>query len=325
MKKALFLLLAWMAAAVPAPAMALFDNPRNPCKYVNQCTSDECACRRRYCLFDVEGSFDIGAGYRDDCFKWNTVSPNPHSEKPRRLQESWNNIGMGILELNTEVLAYEHWLFKGDFDYGWFEQIKQQKVTGFNFSQWRFINATSKVKGVVYDISAGFGYQLNWDCPWASIAPLAGWSYEYQYFKNNHYFNHISHSEFKENNHYKFSWNGPWIGFAAVYFVCSEWQFYLDYAFHWAQFRAKFHDSFLTHREQLIHSRSNQAYGNEVTVGTSYQFCVDWFLGFKFNYKEFWADKATTSLKRRTEGPHDHQKNIRWETYYLTAEVGYLF
>lgn len=237
---------------------------------------------------------------------------------------------MGIVETNVQFLACEHWLFKADFNYGWFDKIKQQKMTGYDFYTSTAIDATSKVKGSVYDISGALGYQFNWDCFRLSVAPLVGWSYYHQHFKNTHYFNHLNDQAFDARNHYKFSWNGPWIGFAAAYQVCCEWQFYVDYSFHWSDFRARYHDfSLNTFNENartcLAHGKSNSAYGNEVTVGTTYQFCENWFLGFKFNYKDFWANNAKTDNRKFDNTAHYRTKNIQWNSYFATVDIGYIF
>jgi hypothetical protein len=305
MKKILSLLLACMAAATIA-------------------VSEECDYSQPYgtyfCL-DADCFIDIGAGYRNDNFKWTTLSHLPFPEETRTLHEKWKNIGMGIIEVNAQMLAREHWLFKFDFDYGWFDQIKQQTVYGFNFNRRAPFRVTSKTSGAVYDVSGAFGYEFDLSYFCLSFAPLIGWSYDYQFFKNHHYCERKR--EFRTNNQHRFTWNGPWIGFAATYWVCPVWQFYLDYAFHFAQFKAHFHDIFL--EAHSGHSTGNQAYGNQATVATSYQFCEDWFLGFKFDYKDFWCDKATTSIRGIGEGARTHQKQIRWTSYYATVELGYMF
>lgn len=232
---------------------------------------------------------------------------------------------MGIVETNAQFLACEQWLFKVDFNYGWFDKIKQQKVTGVDLVTGQLINASSKVEGSVYDISGALGYQFNLDRFCLSLAPLVGWSYYHQHYKNHHYFDHCIHEEFRVQNQYKFSWNGPWVGFATAYQVCPEWQFYLDYAFHWAEFKAKFFDVFIA--ACPANSKTQRGYGNEVTVGTTYQFCENWFLGFKFDYKDFWANKCHTSLRYENGDGHERatQKNIEWSSYYATVDAGYLF
>ena len=281
--------------------------------------------------FDSVLSFDIGGGYRQDKFQWKTF---PVNNPGTVLHEKWKNMEMGIIETNAQFLACDHYLLKFDFDYGWFDKQKHQTITGYDYDTGTvFEYLTSKTRGQVYDLSAAIGYQINLDCYRISVAPLVGWSYYHQRFKNPTYeglFEGVRGEFTNVHNKSRYSWNGPWLGFAAAYQICCEWQFYVDYAFHWAELNGKITDLFLAGApilgtEYSTRIRSSNAYGNEVTVGTTYQFCEDWYLGFKFNYKDFWTNKghlSTEILEVREKSP---LRSTCWQSFFATVDIGYTF
>jgi hypothetical protein len=312
MKKRLFLVLACLASAAQAFAEVCYSD-------CNNCFG-----------FDSVLSFDIGGGYRQDRFQWKTFPVASET----RIKEEWKNVNMGIVETNVQFLACEHYLFKFDFDYGWFDRQRHQSIRGFDFiTASEFANLNSKIRGQAYDLSGAIGYQFNWDCYRIALAPLVGWSYYHQRFKNPSYsgfLNGVTGDFLDIRNRYRYSWNGPWLGFAVAYQVCCELQYYIDYAFHWSELNGRFRDFFLAGRplaadDYSSRIRSNRAYGNEVTVGATYQFCPDWFLGLKFNYKDFWTDKGhiSTSIDDLTE--RSPLRRAQWQSWFVTVDIGYTF
>ena len=277
----------------------------------NDCCSD--------CFgFDSVLTFDVGGGYRNDNLKW-----KHHPDDATSIQEKWSNIGMGIVEANANFLACEHYLLKADFDYGWFNDSGHQTYKVFDTDvltdDWK-----AKVRGNVYDISGGVGYQFNFDCYRASLAPLVGYSYQYQRFKSHKYRDILdegSDSEFFKNT-YTYRWRGPWVGAAFVWQPCCDWLLFFDYAFHWSRLRAKIDEHFLL-GQRAATLKFNTAYGNEFTVGANYVFCDWWFMGVKFNYKQFWANKGC--LHGHEDEDDSRTRDLDWISYNVTLDIGYTF
>ena len=97
MKKYLFLALAYFPLTIQSLVAG--------CCSLSNCSDD--------CLgFDAVVTFDVGGGYRNDSLKWDVF---PAYRPGRVIQEQWNNVGLGVVELNAQFLACEHYYVKADF------------------------------------------------------------------------------------------------------------------------------------------------------------------------------------------------------------------
>lgn len=270
--------------------------------------------------FDSVLTFDVGGGYRNDSLKWKTF---PESNPGRVIEERWKNIGLGIIETNAQFLACEHYLLKADFDYGWFTNSGSQRYTAEGGTGIP-LDYKSSPRGNAYNISGGLGYQFNFDCYRVSFAPLVGYSYHQQRFKSRKYSNQLvtTDEDIYAHNDYKFRWSGPWVGFAMAYQATCELQLYFDYSYHWARFRGTVKENFLL-GELPSHLRSNRAYGNEFTVGGTYTFCDYWFIGVKYDYKQFCGNKGKFS----NEGASTSSalRKLNWQSSAITLDIGYTF
>ena len=182
----------------------------------------------------------------------------------------------------------------------------------------------SRPTGNVYDLSAGVGYQFNFDCTYISFAPLVGYSCHQQRYKNRAYKNlHIPlEADILAHNNYIFRWSGPWVGFALAYQATCELQLYFDYYYHWSRFRGKVREHFVF-PQFPDHLRSNRVYGNEFIVGGVYTFCDYWYIGVKFDYKEFCGNKGKSRIQ------HTHfdsaLRKLNWRSSTATLDIGYEF
>ena len=273
------------------------------------------------CLgFDSVLTFDIGGGYRRDDLKWRTF---PAANPGRQVEERWQNIGLGVVEANAQFLVCEHFLLKADFDYGWFTNSGHQRYFA-NGGVGENVAIKSRPRGNVYDLSGGLGYQFNLDSVRISFAPLAGYSYHQQRFKSRSYENLLNPiaEDLLYHNGYKFRWSGPWVGFALVYQATCEFLVYVDYSYHWARFRGTVKEHFLI-GELPSHLRSNRAYGNEVTVGGVYTFCDYWFVGVRYNFKQFCGHKGSSNIENDSE--RSALRNLDWKSSTVTLDIGYSF
>lgn len=272
--------------------------------------------------FDSVLTFDVGGGYRKDNLSWEAF---PKEAPGVEIQQEWKNVGMGIVEANAVFLACDHILLKADFDYGWFCDSGHQSLKEFYYG-YLTRDITSSVKGNAYDISGGLGYQFNFNCLRTTFAPLAGYSYNQQRFKNRNYQNQFDRSEdkFHAHNSYNYRWSGPWLGFSLGFNPCRVWQFYFDYAFHWAYFRGSVKEKFYKIQPE-VRLRSKQCYGNEFITGAIYNFCDGWSLGFKFNYKKFFGSNGHWQPIVHGGAEKSSLRKIRWNSWYASAVIGYDF
>ena len=268
--------------------------------------------------FESVLTFDVGGGYRSDNLNWKRF-PSETSE----ISEKWENIGMGVVETNASFLACEHYLFRADFDSGWFEKSGKQTYTTYSDNVLTE-ELKARTRGQVYDVSGGIGYQFNIPCYRTSIAPLVGYSYNYQRFKNSQYVNQLTDPEVTTTSHnrYKYRWNGPWLGLDLVTQPYCDLLIFFDYEFHWSTLNADIHENFVEGQEPAKVKLDN-CYGNEYTVGSSYVFCDEWFLGLKFNYKQFWGNKGHYRVE--DQETKIAVRDLNWETYSITLDVGYNF
>lgn len=284
------------------------------CGYPDWCTS----C----CGFDSVFTVGVGGGYRNDQLKWKRF---PKALPGIEVEEKWKNIGMGVVDANAAFLACDHYLFKVDFNYGWFDCSGRQTFDVFD-NNVLIQSLNSKTTGRVYDISGAIGYQFNFECYRFSLAPLVGYSYNYQRFKNKSYHDNLYNpdAEFGFRNTYKFRWSGPWAGFGFAYQPCCDWLLFFDYAFHWANFRGSLDEQFpFVGRLKGARIRSNGGHGNEFTVGGTYLFSDCWWLSLKFNYKEFCGSGG----RYRTDNDIDDSslRKLSWRSYIIALNIGYSF
>lgn len=271
--------------------------------------------------FESVLTFDIGGGYRQDNIEWKTY---PVAAPGTVIKEKWKDVGMGIVETNAQFLACDHYLFKFDFDWGWFNKSGKQEVTNFDFNTNLLTQSLhSRTKGRVYNIDGKVGYQFNFGCYRYAITPLIGYSYHFQKLKNNEYHNELTGLTNNYTNNYKYRWRGPTVGVAAAFQIECNWQLFFEYTFHWARYRAKFVDSFLATLPGK--QKSNNAHGNEYTLGTSYEFCPDWLLIIKVNYKNFFNNKGRTETVTDFGNDISPLRKLRWESLNATIDVAYVF
>jgi hypothetical protein len=304
MKKQLFLAFACLSAAIHSLA-------------ADYCTPD---CCMDTFGFDSILTFDVGGGYRNDSLRWKVF---PSTNPGREIEEKWKNLGLGVIEVNAQFLACEHFLLKGDFDYGWFSNNGSQRYIGIGGVAPE-ISLKAKPRGHLYNLSGGVGYQFNFDCYRVSFAPLVGYSYHQQLLKSRKYIDELNPllPETLAHNDYKLRWSGPWVGFALAYQATCELQLYFDYSYHWTRFHATVKEHFLL-GQQPANLRSNRAFGNEFIVGGIYTFCDYWFVGLKFNYKEFQGTKGKEHLD--TIDLVSPLRKLHWCSSTVTLDIGYTF
>lgn len=262
------------------------------------------------------GSFDIGGGYRQDHFNWDTHLPFLPQTK---IQEQWNNISIGVIEANGQFY-YEDAFILADFDYGW-AVSGNHRFKHIDMPTKQVIQSlSSKTKGDIWDISGGIGYQFHFCKRRYIFAPMLGYCYHQQEFKNRRFHNNLIDTPVIGNSRFSYCFNGPWVGIVAGFNWDCHWQFYVDYRFHWIRFQAKINqDVGIVVRDH----RTKSHLENEATLGVNYTYCNAWWTGLKLIYKNL-----NTTKKHGHPNTSDGRTklaNLRWESWALTLDVGYAY
>lgn len=238
------------------------------------------------CCPPIEGKawLDFGNGWRQDQFKFG------------RSKCKTQNIGK--LDLDAVFLVGQHFMFQVSGEYG--------------------RSLFTPRKSEVCDATFNFGYFFSTDCMGemlskVSVSPLVGFGCHHQLFK-------ARYSGYRSN--YRFTWNGPSFGFALTYLYDEKTYAYFDYQFQWDRFRARVSDHVFEDRF-LFHVKNSNAYGNQVTFGAIRKVFGNFYLGLKFQYKGFWANRshgADSGLEQ-----HVGHVDMNWNSYYLSSLIGYEF
>lgn len=294
-------------------------------------TADDCIyteCCTDCFGFDSVLTYDIGGGYRQDTLQWKSY---PDNSPDTVIHEKWKDVEMGVVETDVQFLACEHYLLKVNFDYAMFDRSGHQKVTTENTltdTLTQYVQAHSK--GRAYDISGSIGYQFNWGCYRYSFAPLVGYSYHFQKFKDHKYTNELNDAdnEIFTHNRYKYRWRGPTLGFATAYQICCDWQVAFSYVYHWVRYRGTVQENFFA-GQLPQHQKANRGHGNEFILSTTYEFCENWLFAMKVDYKVFDGDKGHSVLDDEdssgSSAADARLKDIHWDSFTATIDVAYVF
>lgn len=269
-------------------------------------------------------TYDIGGGYRQDDIKWKVY---PSSIPATVESEQWKKLQIGIIETNAQVLVYDNYLAKFDFDYGWFcdgghQTIKAHDIGSTDLNK----DLKADTRGHVYNIDGAIGYQFNLCSYRFGFTPLAGYSYHFQKLKNSQYHNELNDSGITAHNNYKLRWRGPTLGFTTFYQANCYLQFNFTYAYHWVRYRGKIAETFPT-GSLFGEQKNNKASGNEFTVGSTYEFCPNWTLGLKVDYKIFNGNggKFIPDGDNPADVDDSSLRGLKWTSLNATIDIIYIF
>jgi hypothetical protein len=266
----------------------------------------------------LDSNIEIGVGYRQDRFKWETsvdtfdigtgAIGDSSSFVPVHLRSEleWKNLRIWQIEGRIKYVTCDNIYFRAYGDYGWITRGKNSDVdfvdfgsnndyyfsgsdfdTGYDsYSSSAFSSSRSRSKkGHVYDASLGIGYQFKMCDDGLAVSPLVGYSWHGQHLNIHHGvqsypYSFSNYSNYIENLHstYKARWNGPWLGVDFDYKFC-EWSLFASYEYHWAWYHASADWNLRTDLPEGFHHRSKRAYGQIATVGGRWDFCEGWSAG----------------------------------------------
>jgi len=295
------------------------------------------------------GSSDYSGSYGYDTY--GTYGDDTCVGFPLRARSKfkWHDLQIWQIEGRAKYVTCDNIYLRAYGDYGWVTSGKHHihehldfSTGEVSFSEYDGYSSSSSgsgsghhrshTKGNVYDIKLAVGYQFKWCDDSLALAPLVGYSWHGQHFRdhlrrnsgafqaenggNNNflgarssYYYDYSSASFDtynsssshggEHSRYHTRWNGPFIGFDFDYrFGCGcDWAFFGGYEFHWAYFHAKAHGQAL--RPGLchgFHQRAKNAYGQYVDLGVKWDFCDCWtaaIIGqFQWWYAHHGRDRA---------------------------------
>lgn len=218
----------------------------------------------------------------------------------------------------------------------------------------------SHTKGNVWDGKIAIGYQFKWCDDALSIAPVVGYAWDGHEFRNHdhkgkkrHHRNHnrrkdfssysysdyssyysdysyspsySSHSSSSSSGHHGHKindrWTGPFLGFDLNYRFgcCCEWNFFLDYEYHFADYHASEHkreffcddyyNNSSTHRKSHVHAKDGS--GNVLDFGFEWDVCECWVLGLRAEF-QWW------------EARHGHERTKFFDESFRNASVEGVF
>jgi hypothetical protein len=183
----------------------------------------------------ADSALEIGAGYRKDSFKFETVAnPNSFDRSSNYSGYSndydysdyysyyygsesdsevlpifksvldWKNLDIAFIEGRGKYVTCDNFYFRGGGDYGWIcdgKNTDTDYVELYNEPEILFSKSTAKTKGHVYDANIAVGYQFQMCDDTFTLAPLIGYSWKGQHFHDYH----LKQNEILDDSGYLYS------------------------------------------------------------------------------------------------------------------------
>lgn len=292
---------------------------------------------------------------------------------------NWKDLNIWFIEGRGRYVTCDCIYIRGRTDYGWITSGKLHHKNHFGsggsggaFDENDFSSSSPSsrgnghAKGFVYDCKLAIGYQFKWCDECLAVAPLIGYSWHGQHLRggkdhehSNFYYDESSSDECSDNSSYssyssssssghnkhRFNdrWNGVFIGFDLDYRLCCEWNLFMNYEYHWAEFHATEHNRTLFRNEfngsgcgnihrSTIHA--NNGYGNVLGFGAEWDLCECWTLGLRAEFQWWYANKGheRTKFAEASLGNVEFEgvaksrvKHISWDSGSIAVELGMIF
>lgn len=178
--------------------------------------------------------------------------------------------------------------------------------------------------GYLFDLGCLCGYGSDLDL---SLGLLGGYAWDKQKIsiRNNHvgsYFDGEGYFPDEAYNHGKLfnKWQGGFIGTELYYSAC-DFLLNFGYEYHWATFNG---GEDLPNWDFYDRRHSDNASGNVVYLDASYQVCDGWEVGAELKWERYSANHGKTRASDDDAYQYAHT-NAQWQSWQLTANVGYNF
>ena len=189
-----------------------------------------------------------GYSYRIDDFDWN-IAGNSEGTDPNILSElTWENLIVHQLSVGLQTLRKKGLNLKGDFDYGWIVDGKNQDSDYYEDDrQDEFSRSNNRSdKGHTLDFSIGLGYSIPLGSDFISLSPVLGYSYHQQELSMTDGYQTIPDLGSFEglDSRYDAKWQGPWVGvdinmkLLKISRFLGSSELCIGYEHHWASYDA---------------------------------------------------------------------------------------
>jgi len=333
----------------------------------------------------VDSSLEIGVGYRQDNIKWKRESSNGSSSYSSDCSSSskdsgkiksdlkWKDLNIWVIEGRGKYITCDNIYLRGAVDYGWITSGKIKHSLEVDGECESFDNYFSngdkhRVKGNVWDAKLALGYQFKWCDEALSLSPVVGYSWHGTELRNGKHddYNYGS-SSYSDSCSYSSSsdssseyssyssscdkhkihqrWVGPFIGIDLDYRVCCDWNLFLSYEYHWADYHAKERHSelFFDHlfngnccfEDSTIRIHGKNGSGNVLNMGVQWDLCDCWTVGLRGEFQWWEVSDAREHRKLCEQSLTSHAeleavlktriKEVTWNSGSLVLDFGMVF
>lgn len=186
--------------------------------------------------------------------------------------------------------------------------------------------------GKVEDVSFGLGYLLG-ITDWLCVAPVGGWSYDYQRIKLKHAKSDGISDSTINGLAYKNRWQGPWAGIEGVTEICC-FAVNFGYEYHWAHWHASWdlHGADVLGGSFSDKRESKHATGNVGYINTYWNAWDDFEAGLLVKY-QYWRAKNGSMIPKAGSfaavglGANEVDKipHAIWQSIEIQLSLGYTF
>lgn len=270
---------------------------------------------------------ELGAGYRQDHFRWNMAGPE---NQPNILSElTWKDLEIALFQAEG-ILEVYHVYTRLTVDYGHIFHGREtdRDFAGHNRTEIFSDTRAKSNKGEVFDITWGLGYLFEY-CGFQFI-PLAGYSHHEQHLHMHDLV--VDFDAFSSHrgplsglhSNYKAKWRGPWLGFDFNYSRCGKTTLYGTFEYHWARYRATGHWNLRTDFIDDFRQRAN-GQGQLYKLGIQHLFTCYFGGSLEASYQT-WETGHGRDRVFFFDGFVDSRFNeARWHSYSIVGSAFCIF
>lgn len=283
----------------------------------------------------------------------NNSSSSSSDRADIKSDTKWKDLNIWTIEGSGKYVTCDNIYLRGSVDYGWITSGKIHQNFEIDGERNSFdesfngIGSKRHVKGNVWDGKLAVGYQFKWCDESLSLAPVVGYSWHGNELRNDNddssYYSDSSYGYDYSSSYSSYSssssssgssgsdkhkihqrWIGPFVGFDLDYRVCCDWNLFLSYEYHWADYYAKERFTSFDVNEALgggscsinkNHIHGKNAWGNVFGFGVEWDLCDCWKVGLRGEFQWWQVDNARQRTKLDEECC---AKNIELETSLKT-------
>lgn len=280
----------------------------------------------------------------------------------------WTDLNIQTIGARTNCATCDDFYFRANGNYGWITsgkhrtdvfQRKPQNPNEEREEERRVGTIAAHTRGHIYDVSIAAGYQFQYCQDVAAFSPIFGYSWRGQRLRNSHFeFSNSSFSESLEvggsssssrsfdlaslhidsniveiDNSYDTRWNGPFVGFDALYNLDCDWTLTAGYEYHWGKFHART-EEFVGGAKLALNQHGKSYYGHVVNLGMVWNFTDYWTLGLQYEFDFFHVHHGRQTFRAVKGSQGDIEvvglvsvplKRVEWCTNSIRLTLGLVY